>query len=36
MSRTQIKILAITVLVTAMVLLPTVVTLAGWISGGGD
>jgi len=36
MSRSQIKFAAITLLVLALTMLPTLVALAGWISGGGD
>jgi hypothetical protein len=36
MPRTQIKFVAITLFILALTMLPTLIALAGWASGGGD
>jgi hypothetical protein len=36
MSRTQIKFVAITLFILTVTMLPALVALAGWASGGGD
>ncbi len=36
MSRAQIKFIALALLVLALTMLPYLITLAGWASGGGD
>jgi hypothetical protein len=36
MTRRNIRTIAITLFILALVALPTLVVVAGWISGGGD